>query len=736
MTDRSENPPTNGPPAAAWFSIWLHVASFSLLSILVFAINADVLFLRWDGTAHLTEAANQFRWGGPLLSFHLDPLRANGDLSYINQYRLLPSMMLGYWLGGPEIARPVSAAVSAIMYFAAILANLRLSGFGRSYSVIAAWAVCILLLPYWVPPPTFIRAWGNLTLLPGFAAGLLAASLFLRIGSPERSMGRDILDSAVIWFGLAWCAVATPAVAVIVGPVVAGFGIVRLACLKSADRKRPAIFAACIAVALLPFAFHALEVHAYSKSSFFSAEMEVLKTGIRQASFFIYIHGEGSLVGEWIVMIAPFGAALAALVSTGALRRIAVAYLAMYAVIFGLVGLFGLFDIGWTGPPLAYIDLTIVPLHVAFALAPLIFALRAAAAFGERFAPVRRILAPVESHTGVALAAAGWILLPLALLHVRTPAYLEHGPWPWPQKITPLVAFLDSKIGLLSDPQFRGRVVSMAGLRGDTRPFTSQHEFETQLLLKTGNDHRANGLWFFGIPTLNSSSHLTSPFFQAVASRLLSAPGVEAVRAHLTFSKFDARLMAAYGTRYAISQTVLPGAHFVGRYGSGTDPLDLYEIDNPNLGGYSALSVERVPDMRTALARLADPGFDPSTRAVVHEDVPSGLVQMTSSRLSFAPDLTTFEARSDGSSLALLPLDFSRCYEFSFRSSGAFPPRVLRANVSQTAILFDRDVEADIRLRFGVFTNPGCRLHDLFDGRALGLGSLAGWWPPQVSGSQ
>ncbi len=722
-----------GSPDSGWFSIWLHVASFSALSLLVFTINADVLFLRWDGTAHLTEAANQFRWGGPLLSFHLDPLRANGDPNFINQYRLLPSMMLGYWLGGAEIARPVSATVSAGMYFAAILATLRLSGFGRSYSVIAAWTVCILLLPYWVPPPTFIRAWGNLTLLPGFAAGLLAAGLLLRIGSPDRSTGSDILDSITIWFCLAWCAIAMPAVAVVTGPVIVGFAIVRLMSLEPASRKRPMIFAACIAAALIPFIFHAIEVHAYSKSSFFSSEMETLKTGVRQASFFIYIHGEGSIFGEWIVGAAPFGAVLAAAVATGGLRRIAIAYLAVYAVIFGLAALFGVFDAGWTGPPLAYIDLSIVPLHVAFALAPLMFAFRAISAFGERFAPSRRILEHIESRTGVVLAAAGWALLPLALLRVGTPGYLAHGPWPWPQKVTPLVAFLDSKIGLLTDPQFRGRVVSMAGLRGDARPFTSQHEFETQLLLKTGNDHRANGLWFFGIPTLSSSSHLTSPFFQTVASRLLSTPGVEAVRGHVTFSKFDARLMAAYGTRYAISQTTLPGARLVGSYGEGAESLNLYEIDNPNLGSHSALSTEKVPDVRTALMRLADPGFDPSTHAVVHEDVPTGLARMTSSRLAFTPDLATFEARGDGASLALLPLDFSRCFEFSFRSDGSFPPRALRANVSQTAILFDRDVLVEIRLRFGAFTNVGCRLRDLYDGRALGLGSLSGWWPPQAS---
>ena len=710
-------------PESAGSYIWLHILSFALVTLAVFTINADVLFLRWDGTQHLTETALQFHWGGPVGSFHLDPLRAMGEPNFVNDYRLNPGMALGYWIGGAANARPIAAMASAAIYFMLTIATLRVVGVGMGHAIAGAWAVCFLLLPYNVPPPTFVRAWGNMPLLPGFAAGLLAIALWWRLGSQGRTHRADMLDAVIIFAVLAWCAWALPATAAMIGPTVVWFGLARLVAVPSAERRRCLRYALALGIALSPFVFHVFEVLAYSKSSFFLAEMDSLRTGVRQMSFFIYIHGEASVLGEWIVMLAPAGALVWVLATGGRARRFAIAYLALTGLLAGMAWTIGWMDRGWGGPPLAYIDLAIVPLHVAFLLAPAALAITALRRWPTADARL--------SHPNLARAVliVPWLLLPWAFLRVDGPAFRAHEPWPWPQKRTELAAFLEDRIGLHANPEFRGRMASLVGIKDAKRPFGDQHAFETRLMHETGNDHRAHGLWFLGVPSFNSSSHLTSPFMHAIASRLLSPAGAEAVRAHLTLSAFEPRLMAAYGVRYVLTQSAPEGAGVIARHFSGPIEIAVIELDSPNLGNHFALATERVADIRTALTRLAEPGFDPARTAIVHEALPQTLAPTFEARLSFHPGGARFEAKSDGIALALLPLEITHCFEMTFISSGGLVPRALRANVAQTAVLFERDVAAEFRLRFGPFTNPGCRLADLAEARRLRLDQVAGWWP-------
>jgi hypothetical protein len=696
----------------------LHVATFAAVVFTVFWINADTLFLRWDGTQHLTETAMQFRWGGPLLSMHLDPLRGSGEFSHLNNYRLNPGMALGHWLGGPANAPAIAAGTSVVLYFLAIGAGLRLVGLGWAHAFAAAWAVCLAVLPFHVPPPTFIRAWGNMPLLPGFGAAFLALALWWRVGEPGRAVWRDAADAAAILSLIAWLATALPATAAMTGPALLWFGAARLIGTDPVARRRCLIAGAALALALAPFAFHAIEIHAFSKSGVFFAEMYQIEAGIRQASFLIYIHGEASALGEAIVWAAPAGALVFAVFSAGARRRFALAYLGLFATIFGLAGLFELFDASWGGPPLAYIDLTLLPLHLAYALAPLFLLVRSFARFTR-----------LSGAAGFAALILPWALVPWAAWRHASPEYLAHRPWPWPQPRTELVELLEREIGLRENADFRGRLASLAGLRRGTHPFHAQHAFETELMHASGNDHRANGLWFRDVPTLSTTNHLTSPFFQAAVTRLLGDPGTASIRNHLPIAGADPRILALFGARYVLSEAPVPGLGDARVFDLGPFRLHLHELSAPNLGTYSALTTIRAHDTRAALALLADPEHDPRKTTILHERVPETLARTRGAKLAFARDSATFEARADAVALAILPLEFTRCFEIAFESSGNLPPRALRANAAQTAILFETDVRATIRLRFGPFVNVGCRFADWADARALDLERVVGWWP-------
>ena len=67
-------------------------------------------------------------------------------------------------------------------------------------------------------------------------------------------------------------------------------------------------------------------------------------------------------------------------------------------------------------------------------------------------------------------------------------------------------------------------------------------------------------------------------------------------------------------------------------------------------------------------------------------------------------------ARSDGRSILLLPLEYSRCLQITARSGS---PQLFRADVLLTGVVFTDKLDTDIALQIGAFIDPTCRLQDL-----------------------
>ena len=84
-------------------------------------------------------------------------------------------------------------------------------------------------------------------------------------------------------------------------------------------------------------------------------------------------------------------------------------------------------------------------------------------------------------------------------------------------------------------------------------------------------------------------------------------------------------------------------------------------------------------------------------------------------RLSMIRGGLHVSAKSDGTSLIVLPYQFSNCLR-------AVDPRVrlVRANLAVTGVIFSGNVDTDIVFDYGILS-PGCRLADLTDIRQLDL---------------
>ena len=95
------------------------------------------------------------------------------------------------------------------------------------------------------------------------------------------------------------------------------------------------------------------------------------------------------------------------------------------------------------------------------------------------------------------------------------------------------------------------------------------------------------------------------------------------------------------------------------------------------------------------------------------------LVRASNSRLVAIRDGYHLTASAPGRALLVLPFQFSHCWEIE-GSRDRVVPRIFRANIVQTGILFKDTVDARLRFRFEPWS-ASCRLDDVRDLTLLGF---------------
>ena len=716
------------------WTVAVHVLSFVLLTAAAFRINQAALFLRWDGLLHLVEDRVQHVWGGPPHVLNLDLLMANGELSFPNFYALNPALVVARWAGHGEPVVWLASTLLVTIYFIAAVFLGRSVGFSVGLALAGAWLSCLLTLPYVVPVVGYIRLWGNQPLLAGIASQLVALGVFFRLG--RRGPWMSVTQVALIFALLAYAAAFLPFVFVIGAPVVMFFALVAMASAESRSELRAKIIATLVvAIALLPLAAFVVELHSYSKVPFFRHELYTLPMTVRDVSFFVHVHEEAGLRGAAIFLAAVTTAGVVAWRETGPLRRLARGYLLFMGSLMAAALAIAMIAGDWWGPPMAYIDMVALPFTGMFSAVLLAAAgrwvLRRSSLAGS-LTSLRFARKPLG--IAVALAVLPWLCLPVSFAMAAVPTLVRSHPWPWPMRKTPLVADLEREIGLTPGALFRGRVANLAGARGiypaSHPPFNNQHAYDHGFISAVGNDHRSLGFWSYSIPTLNTSSQFTTPFFHLVVTRFLNEPHSLSVRAHETATRFEPRILAMLGTRLVIHDSMIAsGATLRHEYHVAGRTLYLHEVADPNLGTYSPTITHVVTSAKDAITLMTRSDVQFRREAIVHAPLPDSLVEARSEGLRVFRDALRVEATSAGTSLLVLPLEYSHCLVFDLRTPDPGRLRVVRVNVNQTGLVFERALSGDVRLRFGAFVNQGCRFQDLADAKALRVGEAEGWWP-------
>jgi hypothetical protein len=147
-------------------------------------------------------------------------------------------------------------------------------------------------------------------------------------------------------------------------------------------------------------------------------------------------------------------------------------------------------------------------------------------------------------------------------------------------------------------------------------------------------------------------------------------------------------------------------------------PIWFYQLPNPNVGNFSPTHVVMAHSASEAVAQIISPTMRLDRDVVLMEPLDAKLVPAEQGAIRFADGQVEVKAKSSGQSLLLLPLQYSHAL-VAHSTNGSI--QLFRANLAQTAILFDGELNATISLDFAIGAVKG-KAQDIADLTTLGIG--------------
>ena len=228
-----------------------------------------------------------------------------------------------------------------------------------------------------------------------------------------------------------------------------------------------------------------------------------------------------------------------------------------------------------------------------------------------------------------------------------------------------------------------------------------------------------SSLWKRAIPTATQYSQLIQPQAAYLQATLLKrAPGTNSFAPWVGDEESHDVLfktLQAMGVRYLVNRDAIAAAaqrKFVERK---LGPWRLYELPHPNVGDYSPTNIILAQSAPEAVRIMGRDEFD-FRRDVILADDPGPLVPGRDALLTVSRGGGFhMTGRSDGTTLILLPLQFSHCLQTQNLGIS-----IVRANLMWAGVVFSKAIDTEISFQYGVFS-PACRRADLADVKRLGM---------------
>jgi hypothetical protein len=674
-----------------------------------------------DGMAAQAEILTTMEFARPFDITNLNPLQG-----------LFPQMMpMNVWVNPAywpfaffrkELAADISGIVALIWYAVACYLMARLFDLPRLPSIIAAQLSIMLLAPA-AKALAFAAVFIS---IPGlavvYAPHLLALGLLARL-SPKRPqvliVGAGIL---VLLFYSLYC---DPLWTMVSGVAwIVPFGVVAFGSLRrDTILVRCAVLGGCVAVLALSGALE----YVYSLSQYTARVQfpELLQrprafetTSVffvsKYAKYFYWACVPGWALGLWLLQGRPRILVLAAVVSALSFLAYAAAYLHSTGNWWLPVPIYiehALFALFWTGAIAGYwggLEALVASArhwtHAADRAGP-----------GAGFKRVRLpSLSPGQAAAATAIMAVAAASIVPAVPTAKTLRYPKelvkywHEGWPDEPELR---QFLETNIGYRVDQRFRGSV------------FFYTFGYDEFLTL--------DGLWVARVPTATEYSQLVTPqaiyFVHELIKRNLAydlnwfrpwinTGGPSFSMLFRTFRALGVRYLGGYEPLHISDMQDFQPTSFPRRQpGNPPGRWVIHEIPDINVGNYSPTEVTIGRSAAETIAALGAPSFDFTRQSVLSAEIRDHLVPARDMKLSVIRGGLHVAGRTDGTSLVVLPLQYSNCLRAHDDRA-----RLVRVNLIMTGIIFSEAIDTDISFDYGIFS-PGCRRGDFADVKRLGI---------------
>lgn len=688
----------------------------NLVSFVVFfsiCLKSDYLLVGSDGQFMREIAREQFARLPHQLGFSNNFLQGLGNIWFPLNTRIVPGYVTFDYFSNQIAAVTAAYVVFSLELFLATTLAGRICRLPWSTCLAAAWILPLIAMPVFGFPSLYVIMVLAPTVATLIVVNTLAIASF-RVSGTNHAI-HTVFAGALLLICLLYILLFNPPAVVLAAPILAIFCLAFLLCAtRSEVFSKLIVLVGVAAVMLLGPAEYIVGLLTYTAVNFFPDDF----FNDRKSPIYISIALHGG-IGTVLAILALAGASVLIFLREGRNRASIAAILVTSGLIL-LAGAVSMYSDAWRGPSPLYTEFLLWPFWVVLAIEAIrllgIVVLKSVPSASQRGS------SSFVARYGTALVAiAPWLLAPY-ILQVKpdTDAMRVHNVQTSP---SPIVNILRREISFESSTEFRGRVATFLGMTELNRSLSwfDLHGIDYKLLNEIGNDHHMVGLWHYKIPTLMEYSPLISPAFHATAVRLLGHLKDVQVRNTLTLRNPRQKYLAAIGVRYVISDAPIEDlplrkAVTVPNFGI----LYLYEVNSANVGTYTPIVSRVASSLENALDVLSSPDFDFERQVVLNAPVVENiaLVKATAARLSVEGDALQVRATSSGWSLLLLPVEFSHCLTLESPSRA----KLMRANVLQTAILFERRLDATLRFFLGPFRNAGCKLKDAEEFRRITAG--------------
>jgi len=603
-------------------------------------------------------------------------------------------------------------------------------------SIIAAQLSIILFGPLAYLLLTYQVFWINPGIAVVYAPQLVALGIIARL---EPGRMRDfIFATGAIFALLLYSLSCDPLWTMISGIGLAGaFVVVALSPLRIRPiLVRCAALGCCLALLLMSGAIeYVYTLTQYSARVWFSDALAYVPQAFLASIVLISPSTMGPYYG-----ICVLGWLLGILFAHGRVRVLAVAGLLSFVFIVAYGATFLLMLKWWLPLPL-YVEHSLFPLFTTAAIAGYWAALRMIN-IARYWAALRAIKVPLF----LLIKVRGKIASLMPIKHTSVTLSARLAPGTFNTRIRTLAAWLTALLVAASVPAAATIYAAHATASDFEVPFPDEPELldylgkaiglrvggefhGSAMMYAAPSDATMYNLWVHGIPTANEYSQLLTPqatYFNAALFKndiVLGdlnqfGPWIR----DRAYYDILFKTLPALGVRYTIlanrlgaaDQRHLPFVTFP-RRPVGGEPANwfVYELPNTNVGNYSPTEVVTAKSGAEIIAALEAPQFDFTKQVVLSTTIDEPLVPAKDMRLSLIRGGLHVSGSSDGTSLVVLPQQFSNCLRA--RDSRI---RLVRVDLLMTGVIFSGNVDTDILFHYGIFS-PGCRRIDLVELKQL-----------------